>query len=649
MNPVLGSIFKALPSEDQKAATDIGAEEITKRLKKAEELMVSQSAEVKGYVEELETNKREGNAARDAKAAAITNAAEATTIVATEKANLVLKTENAVIDAVGDSADVNYLSELMTEIRTEASALDDLYDQARDISNEEVTGIGFLDTIISNTRIKMMQPKIDAHKAALLGTQNELTSVANATESIYSIQNNTKRTVNNEIIAANNEVVKAKAEQELSNNEVERAASNSQDVARIFGMKGEELKNAMAAVRLAQAERSEVTEQERIKLQRKQQELTEKRIDLDTKNLERVERDSATRSELLELDLAEKKRQIEQAKVTDPLKVEKLQTELSVLNSQLASTRLTEQDIAIRVNKAEAALGLPLTSSATLRERFSAEKGTELGTRWRDLYLMGGGEGESVQIGTSPFDALTTVSKLSPNGVPANLQSSGLKLAEQALVAMSNKIDTRTQKRIEPKTAQEAEALFNATLSELINDYTSNIKADDYSNPYHAPPLSVITEYSEAVKNSAFYTKVLSNAEGVKDANPDKLLTMGAAAVNAGTIKAEEVVDGIELIFDTAVQYNNSINGGFERYNIAPQSSYKSVVKPADNSSMLSKVGGFLVDRTVVGGVNTTTELIKGPEPTVAIDFTSPVEIENMLTKYIVNTPAATNYSEDNN
>jgi len=649
MNPMLDALFNALPPEDKAKASYIGAEEISKRLSTAEQMLAEQSQSVKTAVAELEANQRRGNAARTAQNTAIKEAADAVNTANREKQILAAKTENNVIDAVGDSANVNYLSELMTEIRTEASALDDLYDQARDISNEEVTGIGFLDTVINNARIKMMQPKIDAHKAALAGTQNELASVSGATDSIHNIQNKTAKTVNQEVIDANAKANRANADAEIQANEVNRAASNAAAVVNMFNMQGEELKNAMASVRLAQQERAEQTEQQRIALQTRQQELTAKRLQFEEEQWEQTKEDAGVRSELLSVQLESAKQDLQHARTMRPQQLAKAQAEVKAIEQQLAQTRSAEQDLVTRINRAEAALGLPVTNSDTIREKFHQEKGTEVGNRMRKLYLIGGGSDNELQLGASPYQALKTISELSPNGIPANLESAGLKLAEAALVDATTQVDPTTGKVKQPATEQEMEDMFNRSLAKIVVESSNNIKTDDYSNPFHAPPLSVITEYSRAVKESKFYKDVVSKAEsGINDADPHKLLELGAAAVKSGVLKPAEVVDGIELIFDTAVEYNNTMNGGFSRYGIDPQASYKSLVKPTDTSGLLSKAGDFLLNRTIVGGYRGARDLINGPEIPQPTDFTDPVSIENALTKYIIAAPATTNEDEDN-
>lgn len=650
MNPMLDALFSALPPEDKAKASDLGAEEISKRLSAAEQMLTQQSENTKVALTELEANKRESNAARTAQNTAIKETAEAVNTSNRERQILAAKTENNVIDAVGDSANVEYLSQLMTEIRNESSALDDLYDQARDISNEEVTGIGFLDTIINNARIKMMQPKIEAHKAALAGTQNELSSVSGAADYISNIQNKTAKSVNQEIIDADAKANRAKAEAEIQANEVNRAATNAGAVVNMFNMQGEELKNAMSAVRLAQQERAEQTEQQRIALQTRQQELTAKRLQFEEEQWEQTKEDAATRSELLSVQLESARENLQHARTMRPSQIAKAQAEVKAIEQQLAQTRSAEQDLVTRINRAEAALGLPVTNSDTIKEKFHQEKGTEVGNRMRKLYLIGGGSDNELQLGASPYSALKNISELSPNGIPKNLESAGLKLAEAALVDATTQVDPTTGKVKQPATEQEMEDMFNRSLAKIVVEKSSNIQTTDYSNPFHAPPLKVLTGYSTAIKGSKFYKEVVSKAEaGMNDADPHKLLELGAAAVKSGVLKPAEVVDGIELMFDTAVEYNNTMNGGFSRYGIDPQASYNALVKPTDTSGLLSKTGSFLLNRTIVGGYRGARDLINGPEIPQPTDFTDPVQIENVLTKYVIATPTATtNEDEDN-
>ncbi len=88
----------------------------------------------------------------------------------------------------------------------------------------------------------------------------------------------------------------------------------------------------------------------------------------------------------------------------------------------------------------------------------------------------------------------------------------------------------------------------------------SDIKPGDNSNIYAAPSLDVIAAVP-AVQSSTFFQKVLAPqvaAGGLKEINPDQLMTLATKAIRDKTISFEDARVGLQGMFGAVRNYNNA-------------------------------------------------------------------------------------------
>lgn len=147
--------------------------------------------------------------------------------------------------------------------------------------------------------------------------------------------------------------------------------------------------------------------------------------------------------------------------------------------------------------------------------------------------------------------------------------------------------------------AMQAGKDMNARVASSSELYVKTLKAKqsaidpkDGSNPYQAPPLSVLAQ-SEAVKNSALYQKVFAPqiAAGVQDTNDATQITNQAiAAAKAGTITFAELDYGLKNFYSAAVRLNSEQNQ-YEKFGAPDQIAFRAKLPIAGpNTAGLSSI-----------------------------------------------------------
>jgi len=105
------------------------------------------------------------------------------------------------------------------------------------------------------------------------------------------------------------------------------------------------------------------------------------------------------------------------------------------------------------------------------------------------------------------------------------------------------------------KKQGEYDAAFDKYVADTNAVWESNISDGDTNNPYHAPPMAVLSENYEAVKATKFYNDILEPM-AMKEFSMERILTAGLIAQNAGSITIEEIAAGTQTIINAAMAYN---------------------------------------------------------------------------------------------
>lgn len=133
-------------------------------------------------------------------------------------------------------------------------------------------------------------------------------------------------------------------------------------------------------------------------------------------------------------------------------------------------------------------------------------------------------------------------------------------------------------------------------------------------NSFYAAPKLGLFKSAGAVVKTPLYQKVLAPqiATGNGDSSISSVLELGRAAVRSGDISPKDLADGITLMYNTAINYNN-FTSNFAGRGLPQQKSYNVVVPNAHGSSVsydLSKreqVVKMLIAEEVKQALPTTT------------------------------------------
>lgn len=242
-------------------------------------------------------------------------------------------------------------------------------------------------------------------------------------------------------------------------------------------------------------------------------------------------------------------------------------------------------------------------------------------TKLLTFIKMGGPEAEAIKqqmtsgamssaIGGKPVIAATA-------GTSARLlANSGSPLATSN-PAMKPVIDLLSNSYTEAKNPQTQAALginnkdlnsVDSGISSLVNNQVvqmaGNIKTGDASNIFQAPPLTALASMA-SVKSNPLYTSVLEPQvkAGMTETDPNKLLMLTSAAVEAGQISVQDAANGMSALFRSAIALNTETKD-YMRVGITPQTSYNTTLQATGTFG-----GSSRIDMTNAAQV--TTALMK--------------------------------------
>jgi len=115
--------------------------------------------------------------------------------------------------------------------------------------------------------------------------------------------------------------------------------------------------------------------------------------------------------------------------------------------------------------------------------------------------------------------------------------------------------------------------MYNAAAETYLAERAEEIKTGDQTNPFHAPPMETLVEFSTAIKNSPLYQQVLKEYK-MKEMSPQTIVNASVAGIRSKRVTIEQAARGITTIFNVAADYNNTMDGGFRRLGLPNQLSY---------------------------------------------------------------------------
>lgn len=498
-----------------------------------------------------------------------------------------LKAQNRSVDIIQASGTVPALAdfqrdlvETSKELVTAQNEVEGVHEEYRD---------GFFNAIIRDFKLIGPNLRMKAAQIRVDNLQGVITNVSASTESVQQAVLNTKRDKNLDTIKAGQTLIQGQGAVQLGTTELQTLARNSTQLAQGMAADAQLLGFKLKAYDL---HNTAVNQEARVRAQ----------DFVETEHEFRVEQ-FKSKKELTQVQLDTAKLNLAEAVAVSPAKVPALKAQYRDMLEKFERKAKHEATYVSNVQKAQAILNLPVEESADI-----IIKGIEgRSQKERDVYnaLDRMGTGEKPTFGATVGDAIINTSKTTIAGgtKPGRL----LELVGQEYAALK---ESKREKM--PKNIKELEAekgVLNVVGKNLTDSWKANIKQGDGNNPYHAPPFAVLAEEYEAVKGSKLYSQVLKSLE-MKEFDSKKIYSAALAGVEAGTVSMEEAALGIEAIFDSAVDYNNSV-WMFDRAGLAVQDSYITSIVDAPLISAGGKGAG-------VGAGIVAAGLLAVPEPVVS-------------------------------
>lgn len=488
------------------------------------------------------------DAATDVITSAISDLTTARQIEANAKGAADLQAQNATIATFEAAGGTDTQVLLMEALRQDGERVAALLDEKADIVDDEHTGISFIDTIINGFRSVGVDEQLAVAEAQQAQTVSQIQNISAATESFARQNALTKKTLNEASIQANYNAIAAEGNIKLAEAELKNLHSNAAALAELATADSRIVANRLQLFRLEnEVEQVELT-RERHVLQREQMKVDREKLLLE---LPRAQ-----------VELERAKLALDEAK--DPKRKAAMQAQFDSAVKTFEDAMAAERQMISAVQQGQSLVGLPIEDSETI-----AFKLKNPATRERYFGLQEVGGTSAKVIGLSPFEAKATLDELDPLGTAE--KSKGVALLDQVTKIQADAYKGLPKNQL-PSTPEALAADYNKTAADVYAAWNLDIKTGDQSNPLHAPPMDTLVA-NAAVQADPFYQTVLA-PKAMKEVNPQVIMESAVDAIKAKTISPEAAAAGIDLLFTTAADYNNTLQGGFKRVGLPNQTQY---------------------------------------------------------------------------
>jgi hypothetical protein len=525
-------------------------------LQAIEDALASNNARLQSTQQKLEA----GSAQVEKATSIISNSMEeitrSTQIVSAATQNAALTAQNNANAVLAASGGTEEQVAQMKRLKAEGDRVSSLLAQKADILDNEPTGLFIIDQIVNAWNVTPVQRDLKVAGEQYNATIGQIQNATAAQEGFAKINELNKKTINDATIAANSRQIAAEGAFKVAQIEIQNVQTNADMTSRILTADSRITDNLLAKYNLQGQIEQRAIQQERLAFEREQ--MTQQR---DMWEKEKPRR--AAELELLQNNLAETKYLAPAKRVATEAEYA---TKVRAYNEGLA---LEEQQVT-SVQKAQSLAGLPIEPAETIKYKFA-----NTGTREQYIKLQELGGTSNLQLGGDPYEAAATLRTVDPSGMAVSTKGTDLlnSIAREQIAAYT------ALEANAPKDAATFKTDFNTAAKAKMMAAKNNIVAGDTTNPYQAPPFSVLEGFAE-VQNTALWQNVLAPLN-MTTVDPQRILESASAGVAAKLVTPEQAATGIVTLFKSAALYNNTIEGGFERIGMAEfnQTSYNTVIK----------------------------------------------------------------------
>jgi hypothetical protein len=620
-------IFEGFTARAKAAEGKASTPPANPRLQAIEDTLARNNQRLNATTAQLESGAASVNDATEIIRSSMGEITSSTQIVRAATDNAKLATQNNANALLSAAGGVPEQVQLMSRLKSEGDHVSNLLAQQADILDDEPTGLYLLDQIVNGFRAAPI--KRDLKVAAIQQNQTigQIQNMTAAQEGFARVNVLNEQTLNEASIAANSRLIASEGAVKLAEVEIRNIHTNADMMSRLVNADSRITSNLLESYRLEESVANRQLSEERMQFER--EEMTFRRD-----QWELAKPKQAAELELLQSELADNR-------ALAPVKRVAMEAQYKTAVKSYNDGILFEQDLVQGVQKAQSMSGLPIETPEVINFKLS-----NTSTRDRYIKLQEVGNSSNLQLGGNAYDAAVTLRTIDTNGIATETKGTALldTIARQQLAAYEEagvKV---------PKDETSFKADFNATAKGLLQGAAKTIATGDTTNPYQAPPMSVIEQFAN-VQNSPLWQNVLAN-QGMVEVDPQRITESAAAGVAAKLITPEEAAKGIVTIFESAALYNNTMQGGFSRVGLGEfnQSTYNSPIKYKQSFMESLKGNVPLLEKSLV--VNSVAKagaalfLASGPlVPTTKVELVNLMDrakVQQMIIKQLSNVPPVT-------
>lgn len=576
-NPILAKV-QATPTPGAMPTDNARLQAVEEALAKSEQRTTALQAEAEQRVAKTAS-------ATDVITSAISDITSAEQIIQSTQTAADLQAQNATIATFEAAGGTDTQVLLMEALAEDGARVNSLLDQKADIVDDEHTGIQIIDAVINGFRSIGVDEQLEVAREQQNQTVSQIQNISAATESFARQNALTKQTLNEASIQANYQRIAAEGNIKVAEAEIKGLNSNAAALASLAQADARTVANRLQLFRLEnETEQLEVSK-ERQKLQKEQMKIEREKLLLE---LPKAQADL----ERVQLALTEAK---------DPKRKAALQAQFDSTIKKFEDSLAAERQMVSAVQQGQSIIGIPIEDAETIAFKLKNPATRE---RYFSLQEVGGTGGTN--IGQTPYESKATLDELDPQGSAA--KTKGIKLLNQITKIQSEAYKGLPKSQL-PKTEDALAADYNQTAANVYAAWNLDIKAGDQSNPLHAPPMDTLAS-NAAVQNDTFYQKVLA-PRSMKEVDPQVIMEAAVHAIQSKTVSPEVAAEGIDLLFTTAADYNNSIQGGFKRVGLPNQTQYNVTVRRDPTTFEQLRIGASALPSAFAFG---PTAVLRGKE-----------------------------------
>ena len=623
-NPILNQAAQAQAVPDAATTEDVDA-----KLAAVTDALTTSGERIAVNIGALQQGQKQTKTATDVATQAIGDIAAASQTISLASGTANLQAQNATIESFIASGGHDAQVALSSELAGQEDRLSDLLAEKTDIVNDEFTGVAFIDEVINEFRSAGVDAEIEAVQAERDQTARQIASSGAVTETHARQNALVKKTLNDGTIQANQEITAAKAILAGSEMEIKNINANAGAMSRLLAADQRNVSNLMAVWRAE-------GEQEDRDFKRVRHEFA---VDEMALSREKWEFELPT----VKVNLESAQLRLATAQTTNPTDIK-----AAIANNQAAVKRfndllLTEETIVDQIQKGQSLGGV------NIEDRETILFGLRQTGRTKDKYIRLqelGGVPDPI-MGLTPFEAQNNSLVVDPTGTSTPTKASKL-LDDTAKL----QVEKYKEAGDIPKDEETIKADFNTTAKELATSAAKEIRQGDETNPYLAPPMSVLSQKA-SVLNSTLYKRVLEPLN-LQETNPQIIVNRTVAGISAGTITPEEGAAGIEAIFEAAAAHNNTESGGFRRYGLPNQTTYNAQLASIPTSfdllkgTLTSVFNPATAGKLAVAGISGetgealgefATSVLASSVRTFTTDLMNEAQVKQMLVKMLSSQP----------